>query len=142
IFIRIDALLGIAGIIAAGALSWSIERRRPRPGFVATIVLVGAAGYVYLIGPMRSYITLPQIYLGHLPLAVVVPSAMTAVIGLIAVTWLARRRQDRTRAVFGAALAIVIVAIAVYAYFFREPGGKLTEYDAHALRDFVNFYLG
>jgi len=142
IFIRIDALLGIVGILAAGVLSWSVERRRLRTGFVVTIGVVGAAGCLYLIGPMRSYITLPEVYLGHLPLIVVVPSAAAAVAGLIAVTWLARRRQDRTRAVFGVSMAVVIVALAVYAYFFREPGGKLTTYDAHALRDFVNFYLG
>ena len=34
-----------------------------------------------------------------------------------------------------------VVALAIYAFAFRHPGGKLTDYDAYALRTFANFYL-
>jgi hypothetical protein len=30
---------------------------------------------------------------------------------------------------------------AVYALYFRQPGGKLTDYDAYALRTYVSFYV-
>jgi hypothetical protein len=142
IFIRIDALLAIIGILAAAVLSWLVDRRPLRIGFLATIAVFAGAGGLYLTGPMRAYVHLPQIYLGHLPMAGVVGASIAAVVLLAGFTWLARRRRDRARLVFAFAVAGAAAGLAVYAYFFRHAGGKLTEYDAHALRDFVTFYLG
>ena len=34
-----------------------------------------------------------------------------------------------------------MLALAVYALVFRQPGGKLTDYDAYALRNFADFYF-
>jgi hypothetical protein len=39
------------------------------------------------------------------------------------------------------ALALLVVATGLYALFLREPGGKLADYDAYALRTFAGFYV-
>jgi hypothetical protein len=40
-----------------------------------------------------------------------------------------------------AALALGLIAAAVYAYYFRHAGGRLAEHDAAALRTFTNDYV-
>ena len=38
-------------------------------------------------------------------------------------------------------VATLVCAAAIYALYFRQPGGKLTDYDAFALRTFAYLYL-
>jgi hypothetical protein len=47
---------------------------------------------------------------------------------------------QRAAAVLPAALALVLAASAVYALYFRHPGGKLAAHDAYALRTFAYQY--
>jgi hypothetical protein len=55
--------------------------------------------------------------------------------------WSRRRFADRARDLLPAALSAVVVALVIYAWFFRAPGGKLADYDAYALRTFTDFFL-
>jgi hypothetical protein len=54
---------------------------------------------------------------------------------------LRRRFGDRARLVVPIALAAVLVGAAAYALFLRAPEGRLTDYDAYALRTFTQFFL-
>jgi hypothetical protein len=53
----------------------------------------------------------------------------------------ALRRTGRASGVVPYVVCAVAIGAAIYAWFFRQPGGKLTDYDAFAFRIFTDFYL-
>jgi hypothetical protein len=141
IFVRIDSLLMIAAVASAALLAWIVDRRPPRVGFVFPLVVAVAAGCFYYTGPMRGNFWLPRIYLSNLPIGGVIAASLGAVLTLTLLLWCRNRFADRARDAVPAALAILIAALAAYAWFVRTPGGKLADYDAYALRTFTNFFL-
>jgi hypothetical protein len=63
------------------------------------------------------------------------------VLALLAAAW---RRPERFTAAAGwvpTVIGFTLVLLATYAFFLRQPGGPLTDYDAYALRTFANLYL-
>src|SRR6185436_6229447 len=44
-------------------------------------------------------------------------------------------------AVLPGAMTVAVVGLAIYAFVWRHPGGKLTDYDAYALRTYANYYV-
>jgi hypothetical protein len=92
---------------------------------------------------MRAYFELPLVFLASLAWwqygAIVVLLVVTVGVGAIAI-----RSQAISRPVVRAlptVLSVVVVVLAIYALFFRHPGGKLTDYDAYSLRMYANFYV-
>ncbi|HEV3483792.1 MAG TPA: hypothetical protein VG106_00180, partial [Vicinamibacterales bacterium] len=142
LFLRFDAVLGIAAIAAALVLlmlrgSW------PRLSFVLTLACFALLAIPYMLGPLRAYAHLPIVWLTHLK-----PWQYAALLAAPAALALALRVAARRPAI--AARMIVLLPIAciavvwmaaIYAMYFREPGGKLTDYDAYALRTFANYYF-
>ncbi len=141
LFARVDGWLVVVAIGAAAALMWIVQGERPSIWFVLPLAVCGAANCLYLAGPLRAYAERPIIYLQHLPVAAVTAGAIGGGVILIVLVWLRQRFADRARRAVPAGLAAVMVAAAVYALFFRRPGGRLTDYNAYALKMFAAFYL-
>lgn len=142
LFLRFDAVLGIAGVLA-GLVLGIIKGQRLHAGFAAILAVLAAIAAAYLLGPLRAYATLPIVFLSNLPVwqyaafALTIAAAATA-IGVV------RRRPDVAQWVIAWTPRVLIAAVllgAVYAFYFRHPAGKLTDYDAYALRTFATFYL-
>ena len=142
LFLRYDAIVAVAATVGALALAY-VAGQRVRWTFAAPLAIAAALCAWYLAGPLREYAHLPIVFLSHLPtwqyagLALMAATALT----LIAIgrrsTAIARAVTDYTPWV----LTIVVLAGAAYAMYFRHPGGKLTDYDAYALRTYVSFYV-
>jgi hypothetical protein len=142
LFLRFDAVIGLAGILAGATLAAVSGRRLPWTFWPP--LLIGIVLYVwYLAGPMRAYVELPIIFATHLTgwqYAVAIIAFALACVLLFA----GARSTSISRSVVAWAptltIGVVIVA-AVYALVLRQPAGKLAAYDAYALRTFVSFYF-
>jgi hypothetical protein len=142
LFLRFDAVLGVAGVIAGLALS-ALTGRRVRWGFVATLGTATVLAAAYMLGPMRAYAYLPIVFVSHLPSWQIAALLLSLTVVLAALV-LGGRSPTVTRAVRHAVPMIVAAGVcgaAVYALYLRQPGGKLAEYDAFALRTFAYFYF-
>ena len=62
-------------------------------------------------------------------------------LGLWLAATIAGLQRTRRRAGHQSSIAAALWVLALYALFFRHPGGKLADHDAYALRTFTNFYL-
>ena len=142
LFLRFDAVLGVAGV-AGGWAAAALAGRRPRLSMVLTLALAAALAIPYMLGPMRGYAELPIHYFGTLRwwnhLAIVAAAA--------GVLWalMASPRHPRLAAAsvrwLPPILAASVVLGAAYALFVRMPGGRLAAHDAFALRTFANLYV-
>jgi dolichyl-phosphate-mannose-protein mannosyltransferase len=142
LFLRIDSLLAIGAVIGAALLAWVVDRKPPRAGFLVPFGAAAVIAWFYLTGPMRGYFWLPRIYLTNLPPAPLFGGLAGGLVVLALLLWSRRRFADRARELLPAALAAVVVALVIYAWFFRAPvEGKLADYDAYALRTFTDFFL-
>ncbi len=140
LFLRFDAVLGIAAVGAAIVLSVLRGGRLQWP-FVAVLAAAAGLAVPYFAGPLRGYADLPIVWLTHLRwwmYALLAAAAALAGVALAAgARWPAARRAVAfAPVVLGAALA----AGAVYALNYRHPAGKLAEHDAYALRTFTYLY--
>ena len=138
IFLRFDAYLAIAGFAGAAALIWIVERRSAGWGAGLLAAAASAIAWRYYSGPMRAYFWQ---YRENLP---TIETALLFVGGAIALTLLVGTTRKWTgsliKAVTPPALCLVLVSLAAYALFFRRPGGRLTDYDAYALRTFRDLF--
>lgn len=142
LFLRFDAVVAVAAVVAGIALGYVAGHRVRWTFFVPLTAAAALCGW-YLVGPMREYFELPRVFLSHLP------GWQYCTLGAAAVAVLALpvlgRRSPRIAAgivpIVPRALAATVIALAAYAFFLRHPGGKLTDYDAYALRTFASFYL-
>jgi hypothetical protein len=142
LFLRFDAVLGIAAV-GAGLILLILRGSWPRASFVVTLGAIAMLALAYMLGPLRAYAHLPMVWLTNLKAwhyAALVAAPLAAALALRVA---ARRPPVAARMVV--LLPLVCIAIvwvaAIYALFLRHPGGKLTDYDAYALRTFANFYL-
>ena len=145
LFLRFDAVLGIAGTGAGLVLAVVARASRPAPrlSFLLTFATVGALAAVYLLGPMRAYAYLPIVFLSNLPLW------EYAVLGVLAAGAAAGMAfASRLPAVAGAVarwtppfVVTTVWLLALYALLIRQPAGKLAAHDANALRTFTYWYL-
>jgi 4-amino-4-deoxy-L-arabinose transferase-like glycosyltransferase len=141
LFLKIDALLVILAITLAAGLAWLVDRKPPRLAFIVTIAAASALAWLYLTGPLRPYFFLPVIYLRNLPRLPLAAALGAGALFIAALLLLRDRFAPRVRAVLPVVVACSLIALAIYAMFFRHPGGKLADADAYALRTFVNVYL-
>jgi hypothetical protein len=142
LFLRFDAVLGIAGVLAGIALIVLNDGRVRWPFFVSLGVATVLAG-AYMLGPMRAYAYLPIVFVSNLPWWQFAAIGLTLALGIAAL--FLGSRSPRLTAVIRRGAPILVAAVvctaAVYALYFRHPSGKLTDYDAFALRTFAYLYL-
>ena len=142
LFLRYDAIVAVSATLAAIALGY-ISGQRARWTFFAPLAVITGLCAWYLAGPLREYANLPIVFLSHLPAWQYVALGLVSVAG-VALTVAGRRSTAISGAVTKyapLALTALVVVAAIYAMYFRHPGGRLTDYDAYALRTFVSFYL-
>jgi len=143
LFLRIDAPLALLPLVAAVALQWMVNRRRPNLAFVAALAVTCVLGTKYLFGPMAVYTSVVKLYFTRVPV-IWIAAGSAAAAGAIALT-LRRIPQARARAVIAWSVVILLIAAAGYAWFLRVPlraaDSKLAEHDATALRVYTDFYL-
>jgi hypothetical protein len=141
LFLRIDAVFGIAAIVV-GAAAGAAYGVRTRLSMWLTLGATSTIAAFYLFGPLQAYMERPIVYFANLPWAGYLALAAAAV--LLAAVLVGAPRLPRPGARAGpwlpTALALVLAAAAIYALFFREPGGRLAAHDAYALRTFAEFY--
>jgi len=142
LFLRFDAVLGVAGV-AAGLCLTVVTGGRLRWSFVVTVLAALLLAAVYMLGPMRAYAHLPIVFISNLPWW---QGASLALFGLLAggALSIGARSPTLSRVVKHHAptlIAAVVCAAAIYALYLRQPGGKLTGYDAYALRTYAYLYM-
>jgi hypothetical protein len=141
IFTRLDGLLVAAGLAATMVLTWIVIGTRPRVSFLITLVVGGGLALAYLTGPLQSYLITPIRFTDSVSRGLTWLVAVGGVAGLVTLGILQRRFGDRARSVVPIALTAVVIAAAAYALFLRAPAGRLTDFDAYALRTFTQFFL-
>jgi hypothetical protein len=142
LFLRFDAVIAVGAVVAALALGY-VAGHRVRWTFWAPLAAGCALCLWYLIGPMREYFELPLVFISNLPWWEYLALGAGAA-GLLLLLVAGRRSQhlsQRVVDVLPTALTAIVAALAFYALVFRQPGGKLTDYDAYALRTFGSFYV-
>ncbi|HEX9365256.1 MAG TPA: glycosyltransferase family 39 protein [Vicinamibacterales bacterium] len=142
LFLRFDAVIAVGAVVAALALGY-VAGHRVRWTFWAPLAAGSALCLWYLVGPMREYFELPLVFMSNLPWWEYTALAAGAA-ALLLLLIVGRRSRDLSRRVvdlFPTTLAVIVTALAFYAFAFRQPGGKLTDYDAYALRTFASFYF-
>ncbi|MEN3339573.1 MAG: hypothetical protein V7647_3249, partial [Acidobacteriota bacterium] len=142
LFLRFDAVLGVAAVFGAFALS-RFDNKRPSVWFLAIFAPIAAASVLYLLGPMRAYADLPIVYLSNLPFWGYATLGGVAVVATAGV-WAAARYPKLCAGVVRwtpRLLTGTLAVLALYALFLRHPAGKLAAHDAYALRTFTDFYL-
>jgi hypothetical protein len=137
LFLRFDTVLAFAGIIVALALGLA-RGRRPRASFVVTLAIGVSLALWYLLGLMQPYMGLPIVFLSNLPIWQWIALSVAAIV-LIGLALGAHRVPAirRLDTALPTVLIVFIVALAIYAYFFRTVGGRTAIHDAMALRTFA-----
>lgn len=142
LFLRIDAVVAVVAVIAGVALGYIAGQRMRWTFWIPLAAACGLAAW-YLMGPMREYVHMPIVFMLHLPLWQYGAMALSVVV-LCAMVAIARRSPAVSKRVVDllpSVMAVAVIALALYAFAWRQPGGKLTDYDAHALRTFASFYF-
>lgn len=142
IFLRIDALLPVVAITGGVLLATTVGQRGSW-SFFAALALPLVIAVPYLAGPMQAYWARPRDFIANLKAwhhVAIGVGAFAAAGALFAARQSAAAREALLRWIPNV-LAGVVVAAGLYALFLREPGGKLAEHDAYALRTFANYYV-
>jgi hypothetical protein len=140
LFLRVDAFIVLA-MVAPAVLLDVAAGRRIRALFVVPLLAWIAAGTAYLVVFVRPYLDQPLGFIQnltpvHWALIALGFGVMAAVAAMIR-----RRRGAWLAAWVPMGLVMAVVTAAVYACFFREPGGPLAAHDAYSLRTFAAHYL-
>lgn len=142
LFLRIDAVVAVGAVVAGLALGYVAGQRMRWTFWVPLAAACGLAAW-YLMGPMREYAHMPILFMSNLPAWQYGAFALGAA-ALCAIVAMARRSPAVSKRVVDllpALMTVAVIGLAIYAFVLRQPGGKLTDYDAHALRTFANFYF-
>lgn len=140
IFVHFQSLLALAAIGLAVGLAWLVDDRRPRLGFLVPLAIGGVLGWFYWTGPLLPTLWRAQMLLQTVP---VVRIALGLLLGAIALTLALRLRRThaaRARAIIPIAATAALLLLAIYAWWLRVPGGRLTDFDAAMFRVFVSVY--
>jgi two-component sensor histidine kinase len=142
LFLRIDAAIAVLAVCAGIALGL-VAGQRPRWTFWPPLAIAAALCAWYLAGPMRAYVELPRIFLTHFAPWQYGALATAVAAGIALIVLASRTRAISQRIVdwLPVALAAAVVALAIYALYFRAPAGKLAPYDAFALRTYASYYV-
>lgn len=134
LFLRFDAVLAVGAAGAAVVASRADGRRMGWGFWLALGGLLGLA-WAYLAGPMAAYSAFPFFFIRNQGPWLLAAAAAAAVVAYRAAARRAAMAARLRRAV-PAALALGLASLALYAWFLREPGGRLAWHDAMALRSF------
>jgi hypothetical protein len=138
LFVRYEVVLAFATFGAAATLA-PVTKRRVGLAFVVALVASAVIGLWYLLGPLRAYAAYPLGFTRD-------RGGWWLVGACVLLAWLARRLlrveaiAAATRRALPLGMALLIAALAIYAYFFRQEGGKTALHDAMAFRTF-GWYL-
>jgi hypothetical protein len=139
LFLRADAYIVLVMVALALVLDVAAGRRI-RAMFIVPLLAWVTAGTAYLVTFVGPYLHQFVGFIRHLTpahrVSIGVGIGVTA-----AVAVLIRRRRTAPPAWLPVAIVVAVLAAAVYAYFFREPAGRLAAHDAYALRTFTTHYL-
>ncbi len=142
IFARLDGVILVGVLGGVLVLSWMATGARPKAGLVLTLGAGVVFGWAYLAGPLRDYAQMPLDYTSALVRRFAWALVLGAVVAIPAVAFVRRRHADRVKRWLPHALALFAALAAAYAYWLRAPEGKLTDYDAYALRTFTTMFVG
>jgi hypothetical protein len=142
LFLRYDTAVAVGAAVAAIALGY-VAGQRVRWTFWPPLAAATALAAWYYLGPLRDYVQLPIVFVSNLPAwqFAAVAAAALVLAALVAAGRRSRVWSARLVRILPNAVTIAAVVLAVYALWFRHPGGKLTDYDAYALRTFADFYF-
>lgn len=138
LFLRYEILLAMMAFAAVAVLA-PVTRERLGLAFSAALAITSAAGLWYLMGPMRAYSAYPLGFIGDRGGWVLIGAGAAGAVvthRLLQIAWVGAA----VRRWLPVALAVVLGALAVYAYVFREPAGRTALGDAIAFRSF-GWYL-
>jgi len=142
LFSRVEALLAILVFAGVVVLQWTVTPgARLRWRFLAPTALFTIVGLLYLMGPMAAYFWRAAVFLENLPMPAVASALAAGALLLGLALWLRARTNTVVERWLPSVLVVMLVGLGLYAFFLREPGGKLVAADAYALKDFVELYL-
>lgn len=135
-FARFDAILFVA-LAAGGPLLLWIAGDRLRWWFAVPLACLAAAFYWYFVTVVAPYAALPRDWIRVRHVAIITGGGL-GLVGLAVLRWFTRSRPSHRALLYWVprALLAVTLALAVYAWFFRHPGGALAAHDAYAFRAF------
>jgi hypothetical protein len=139
LLLRYDVVLAIAAF-AATAAAGAFAGLRAGWAFPAALVATVAIGLFYLAELMAPYAAGPFLYSRSQGGWVLIGLLLA---GLVALRWSARfdRWATFVRRAGPVTLGTAVAVLAVYAYFFRQPGGRLALADAMAFRSFAWYMM-
>jgi hypothetical protein len=139
LFLRVDGFIVLAVVAGVAALDVAAGRG-VRVLFLVALVAWAAGGMVYLFVFVRPYLDQALGFVLYLePAHWVLFAAGVSMVAAAALLLRHRRIASFTWLPMG--IVTAVVGTAVYAYFFRQPGGRLAPHDAYALRTFATHYL-
>jgi len=142
LFLRFDAVLGVAGV-GVGLLLGVFSGQRPRASMLVAFAAFAVPAVAYFLGPLRAYASFPIAFFSAMPVWQWMLLAL-AVAGAGAAVWIGSRQPGIRTALLRyvpSTIALGLCVLAVYALYFRHPGGRLAAHDAYSLRTFANFYV-
>jgi hypothetical protein len=134
LFLRYDVVLAMAAFAAAAAVL--PPSRRVGAGFVIALVATALVGLWYLANPMIAYAAYPLLFTRARGGWLLVAAGLAAI---AVFRWLVRRAHIARAVERGlpAVLAMVVLTLSIYAYFFRVESGRLALHDAIAFQTFA-----
>lgn len=136
-FARFDGVLAIA-LAGVGLSAFWLTGGRVLFAFLVPLGGAVLAFATYLVTLLAPYATLPRIWVTANRWTIVALLAVSLVVWLAGA--IARRSPAftlRVRSLLPHLVAAVVIGLAAYAAFLREPAGKLAVHDAHSLRMFA-----
>jgi hypothetical protein len=140
-FLRFDAVLAVAAIGAASLLLVVVGERL-RAGFFVTLAAGLSLAAIYLVRTMVPYAVYPLGFVRNLqPMHLALLGVGMGALVTLPLLRRSPRIVEFIRRWLPVAVILVVVSGTAYAVLLRQPGGRLTDYNAYALRTFTAFYL-
>ena len=133
LFARIDGVFAIAAACAA-AILLRLEGRPAGISFFGPTIATAAAGWLYFSRILAPYTQRP---IGTAKQHLVALGALAAGVAAVYVATGRKAIAPFLHRWIPRALTVVLVGLAIYAFFFRVPSGRLAVHDANALRTYA-----
>jgi hypothetical protein len=139
-FARIDGVVALVALGVAMVLQL-FDLRRPRAAFLLPLAGLAVAAWAYWSALMSGYLQRIIVLVTN-PRPVQIALLSAGAVTLVALVYASRAARSRAlvRAIVRPGLIVAVVAAAIYAYFFRMPGGRLADYDARSLEAFTWYF--
>ena len=139
LFLRFDAVIGIAAIVTAVTIAHTQGHRIG--GWFWLILASGVAlWWPYLTGPMAGYAQYPLLFTRNQGVVYFLAIGVVAVAAMFRIK-VGTRLSGLIRTVTPLAMAAIVVALGAYAFFFRVAAGTLAPHDAESMRTYA-WYVG